>query len=248
MFYDLSALSPSQFESLSADLIGRDLALRFEQFGDGPDGGIDGRHATGTEQIILQSKHYDRSGFPQLERDLLKERTKIDGLDLSRYILSTSVPMTPARKAKLMAVIGPTLIKPGDIYGKEDLEGLLRNHQDIAEAHPALWQASGRVIESVLHRTLDARERLNDAPPVLQSLLPKLQEDGVEVQGVNGGVKPGQAAAQKSATLCARMRLPRGRSPSGGLMRARRFPEGFSRPFGLGFGRDDSCRRSSRGC
>ncbi|MBU2485435.1 MAG: hypothetical protein KKG78_10145, partial [Alphaproteobacteria bacterium] len=51
-----------------------------------------------------------------------------------------------------------------------------------------------------------------------------------DVDSVNGGVKPGQAAAQKSATLCARMRLPRGRSPSGGLMRARRFPEGFSRP------------------
>lgn len=45
-----------------------------------------------------------------------------------------------------------------------------------------LWEASGRVIENVLNRALDARERRNEAPPVLQSLLPKRQEEGVEVQ------------------------------------------------------------------
>ena len=56
-----------------------------------------------------------------------------------------------------------------------------------------------------------------------------------------GGVKVGHGGA--------RMRPPGGRSPSGGLMRARRFFErDFSRPFGLGFERDGSFRRSSRGC
>ncbi|WP_423228989.1 hypothetical protein [Sinorhizobium meliloti] len=56
-----------------------------------------------------------------------------------------------------------------------------------------------------------------------------------------GGAKVGHCGAH--------MRPPGGRSPSGGLMRARRFLErGFSQPCGRGFERDDSCRRSSRGC
>ena len=151
MYFDLSVLSPSEFEALSADLIGRDIDLRFERFGDGPDGGVDGRHAKGPKRIILQAKHYNLSGFSQLERAMREERSKVDRLEPSRYILSTSVSMTPLRKAKLKDIIGSALVDLGDVYGKEDLKGLLRNYQDIAEAHPALWQTSGRVIESVLN-------------------------------------------------------------------------------------------------
>jgi hypothetical protein len=173
MSFDLSVLSPSQFESLSADLIGRDTGFRFEQFGEGRDGGIDGRRATGTGHIILQAKQYDRSGISKLKSELRKEREKIDKLGPKRYILSTSVSMTPPRKAELMEILGPAVLSPGDIYGKEDLEGLLRNHADLVEAHPALWETSGKVLGEVLHRTLDERERRNEAPAVLQSLLPK---------------------------------------------------------------------------
>ncbi len=56
-----------------------------------------------------------------------------------------------------------------------------------------------------------------------------------------GGAKVGHCGAG--------LRRPGGRSPSGGLRPARRFFEGsFSRPFERDFERDDSCRRSSRGC
>jgi putative transposase len=56
-----------------------------------------------------------------------------------------------------------------------------------------------------------------------------------------GGAKVGHCRAG--------LRPPGGRSPSGGLRPARRFFEGsFSRLFGRDFERDDSFRRSSRGC
>ena len=64
MLHNFSALSPSQFEYLSADLIGRETGVRFEQFGEGPDGGMDGRHARGPDLTILQAKRYDASAFP----------------------------------------------------------------------------------------------------------------------------------------------------------------------------------------
>jgi len=48
---------------------------------------------------------------------------------------------------------------------------------------------------------------------------------------VNGGVKTGHGAEQKSATLGAGMRPAGGRSPSGGLIPALRFSEGFQPAF-----------------
>lgn len=172
MPHDFSSLSPLQFEALSADLIGRDAGLRFEQFGSGPDGGMDGRHAKGPSLTILQAKNYGGSGLSLLSRTLRKERMAIDKIDPGRYILSTSVSMTPARKKALMEIIGPSLLEPGDIYGKEDLEALLRVHSDILEAHPELWQANATVLETVLNRTLDERDQRLQPPPVLASLLP----------------------------------------------------------------------------
>ena len=64
MNHNFSALSPSEFEALSADLIGRALGVRFEQFGEGADGGIDGRHVAGSNGItILQAKRYEKSSI-----------------------------------------------------------------------------------------------------------------------------------------------------------------------------------------
>lgn len=179
---DLSALSPSQFESLSADLIGRDLGLRFEQFAEGPDGGMDGRHVTETEGVtILQAKRYAKSAMPALKRTLKEEREKIDRLAPARYVLATSVSMTPARKQELMEICGSSLRTPGDVYGREDLEGLLRAHPDIEEAHPSLWTApSGGALERVMVKALERHERGRRPPEVLSNLLPRRKGNAEE--------------------------------------------------------------------
>lgn len=173
MLHNFSALSPSQFEYLSADLIGRETGVRFEQFGEGPDGGIDGRHARGPDLTILQAKRYDASAFSELMRVMRSSRATIDAMAPSRYILSTSVSMSPDRKRKLMEVVGPSLIEPGDIYGKEDLEALLRRHPQVQEEFPALWPVGATVIKSLLNSALDERERKAKPPEILASLLPR---------------------------------------------------------------------------
>lgn len=173
MLHNFSTLSSAQFEYLSSDLIGRDIGVRFEQFGVGPDGGMDGRHARGPNLIILQAKNYVGSGFSGLMREMRNSRAAIDGLAPSRYILSTSVSLSPDKKQKLMEVIGPYLQEPGDIYGKEDLEALLRRYPQVQEEFPALWPAGATVIKALLNSTLDARERRTRPPEILASLLPR---------------------------------------------------------------------------
>lgn len=172
---DFSSLSPSEFEALSADLIGRALGIRFEQFGEGADGGIDGRHAPEAQRLtILQAKRYERTAISALKREMSKERAKIDRLAPDRYILSTSVAMTPQRKQDLIEICSPAVRSPGNIFGHEDLEALLRAHPDIEEAHPKLWTpASGRTLKRMLNETLDERQGRLKPPSVLQALLPK---------------------------------------------------------------------------
>ena len=55
MSYDLRALSWPDFEDLARDLIGRELGVRFEAFAPGPDGGVDGRHATAAGGCVRNS-------------------------------------------------------------------------------------------------------------------------------------------------------------------------------------------------
>jgi len=135
MKYDFSTLSADDFEDLSRDLIGADLGVRFEAFTAGTDGGIDGRHATADGSIILQAKHYFRSGFSKLKSTMKEERQSVDGLEPKRYVLSTSVALTPANKQALAEIIGPSLLSTGDIFGADDLYALLRAHPEIVKAH-----------------------------------------------------------------------------------------------------------------
>lgn len=156
---DFSKLSPRDFEKLALDLVGREIKLRFEAFTDGADGGIDGRHVGPGTLIILQAKHYFRSDFRKLASTMKKERVKIDELQPTRYILATSVALTPANKSRLEALIGPWLKCPGDILGKDDLNHLLALHPKVELAYEGLWQESAGILQKLV------RDAVHDAFP-----------------------------------------------------------------------------------
>jgi DNA polymerase III delta prime subunit len=149
--YSFSSLSPADFEDLTRDLLGREYACRFEGFGPGPDGGIDGRHAKTVGTFILQAKHYRMSGFPALASQMRRERGAINQMAAHRYILATSVSLTPANKKALAEIIGPSLKASHDLVGFEDLNGLLRKHPEIAKSHVKLWLSDTAVLERILH-------------------------------------------------------------------------------------------------
>lgn len=173
MTYDFSSLSPADFEDLTRDLLGRELGIRFEAFPDGPDDGMDGRHAAADGNVILQAKHYYRSGFAKLKAKMKSERASIDALQPKRYILATSAALTPANKTQLGEVIGPALISPGDLFGPQDLEALLRKFPDIETAHPKLWQQSSAVLKNLITGAVaDALPKQAAIPHTLAKLLP----------------------------------------------------------------------------
>ena len=174
MNYDFATLSFNDFEALSRDLLGRELGVRFEAFPEGPDDGMDGRHASGDSDIILQAKHYYRSGASKLKSKMKAERASIDTLAPQRYLLTTSASLTPMAKHELAEIIGPSLTCPGDIFGPDDLNALLRKYPDIEQAHPKLWQQSAGVMKAVVADAVkDLLKPTSGTPEAIVSLLPK---------------------------------------------------------------------------
>lgn len=174
MKYDFATLSADDFEDLTRDLVGLELGVRFEAFTAGKDDGMDGRHALADGAIILQSKHYHRSGFSKLKSKMKEERPSIDGLAPKRYVLATSVPLTPGNKDALAEVIGPGLVSTGDIFGADDLNALLRANPEIEKAHQSLWAQNTPVLEQVLTSVVRKAMAPESVPPALASLLPRL--------------------------------------------------------------------------
>ena len=153
---DLENLSHADFEELCRDIAEVLTGGRFEAFGSGPDGGVDGRHSKSGCETILQCKHYLKSTFPNLQRSIQGEVEKIKKLKPSRYILFTSHSLTPDRKQKILQTFKGLPVKSADILGKEDIEDILRRNPEIRKAHIKLWLSSTAVLERVLNSGLES--------------------------------------------------------------------------------------------
>ena len=151
--YDFKQLSPYEFEQISRDLIQTCLGIRLESFKIGRDNGIDFRYApSAKEKLIVQCKHYVRTGLSGLFRDIRKEKIKIDSLNSTRYILTTSVALSPGNKDDICRIIPGTFST--DIWGQDDLNNLLSLHPEVERSHFKLWLASKAVLDRVIHNAV----------------------------------------------------------------------------------------------
>jgi hypothetical protein len=151
--YDFKTLSPVDFEVLSRDLLQEELALTLQSFTSGKDGGVDFRYSRdAVGDMIVQCKHYAESGYDALLHTLAKvELPKIRKLSPKRYLLTTSVPLTPKRKDDIRRSLSPYVTTSDDLYGKDDLNNLLGKFSAIERKTIKLWLFSLPLLEEVLH-------------------------------------------------------------------------------------------------
>jgi hypothetical protein len=165
--YDFtSALSPLDFEHLSMDLLEAELGLRFESFREGRDRGIDLRYAPASSnsslgsgnrpplakraEIIVQCKRYSK--YSDLKSVMEREElAKIVALNPHRYVLTTSVSLSPKQVDELTQILFPFVNATDDIYGRERLNALLAKHPEVERRHVKLWVSSAGVLETILH-------------------------------------------------------------------------------------------------
>ena len=167
--YNFSQISDFEFEALCRDLLQAELGVSLELFAPGPDGGIDIRYIGVVDgeghTIVAQCKRWDENSFSPLLRHLSSvELPKIQELAPNRYIVMTSVKLTPDRKERIVAALGSWVRTPSDVIGRDDLSGLLSKHQDVERRHVKLWLTSSEVLDALLNsgiarRSEDAIER-----------------------------------------------------------------------------------------
>ncbi len=150
--YDFQTLSPKDFEELTRDLLQKELNITFESFKNGKDQGIDLRYARNLkDEIIIQCKHYKNSTFSDLIKSLKGEVNKIQKINPSRYIVVTSLALSPQNKEKILSTCSPYITSTSDILGLDDLNNLIQKNKDVENNHFKLWMTSTNVLERILH-------------------------------------------------------------------------------------------------
>ncbi len=159
MNYDFSQLNDKEFEILVNDLLSMKFGNSIERFKSGKDGGVDGRFfLTNKKEVILQSKHYFRTGYKGLISKLVKEeQEKVSKLNPHRYIFITSLPLSRNNKKEIMAVFHPYIVSDDDVFGQEDLNDLLRDNPEIEERHYKLWISSTVVLNRIMNNAIRGR-------------------------------------------------------------------------------------------
>jgi hypothetical protein len=157
--FDLARLTDFDFEAVCKDIFEREFDVSLEIFATGKDGGVDLRHYRASGQtLIVQCKHWTRSSGSKLVSYMRRtELPKIKKLDPGRYILTTSMSLTKGTKDALYQTLKPYVSSPGDIYGQEELNALLRKHEDVVRKHLRLWLTSASVLKSLLSKSVLTR-------------------------------------------------------------------------------------------
>jgi hypothetical protein len=151
--YDFHRLSPYDFEELVRDLLQAEWHVRLETFTPGRDSGIDLRYLSEPEgTTVIQCKHMQGSSYADLLRKLRNlEEPKVRKLAPQRYILATSVGLTPANKDEIVRLFSPYLHGPSDVVGRDDISNLLRRHPEVETGNFKLWLTSAAVMQRVLN-------------------------------------------------------------------------------------------------
>lgn len=156
--YDFSNLSDKEFESLSIDVVSAQYGQQFERFKEGKDGGIDGRfHRSGSNlgKLILQAKHWKKTGLSKLLKHLANiEKPKVDLLKPDRYILTVAKNLSPENKKSIKNALSPHIKDEADILGIEDLNDILSRNQEIERRHYKLWITSSNTLAHFLNKPI----------------------------------------------------------------------------------------------
>jgi len=152
-YYNFLNLSSFEFELLIRDLLQKKLNIDLESFTSGRDLGIDLRYSINFENnLIVQCKRIGK--FDDLKNNLQKEVEKVKKIKPKRYIIATSVGLTPNQKIIIKNMFGHFIINNNDIIGKDEINNFLLQYKEVEKQHFKLWLSSTNVLESILHSNI----------------------------------------------------------------------------------------------
>ena len=159
--YDFLNLSPFDFEELTRDLLQKYYDIYFESFTTGRDKGIDLRCSKASNNdLIVQCKKYNN--YSSLKSSLKEEYQKVKILNPKKYVLSTSVGLTPLNKDEIVQIFNGYIKETSDILGKNDLNNLLGQYPEIEKQHFKLWLSSTNILHKLIHNDIINRSEFEE--------------------------------------------------------------------------------------
>lgn len=159
--YDFLNLSPFDFEELTRDILQKHFNIYLESFTTGRDKGIDLRYSKEkNNNLIVQCKKYDN--YSSLKSSLKEEYQKVKILNPQKYVLSTSVGLTPLNKDEIVQIFNGYIKETSDILGKNDLNNLLGQYPEIEKQHFKLWLSSTNILHKLLHSDIINRSEFEE--------------------------------------------------------------------------------------
>ena len=154
-FHEVFRSQPLRFQQFACAVVSQKSGCTFQRFGPGPDGGADGLYASENGDMVLQAKCTSVRGRGLLGM-LRREREKIAGKALSRYILVLSLNSVSWQQKEAIREMIPEIRDTNDIITGEDLNGFLERPEYawIERAYPELWLSSANQLEEILSRTM----------------------------------------------------------------------------------------------
>ena len=149
--YDFRILQYNEFECLTRDLLQKEFNIYIESFKDGRDDGIDLRFGKiKGQETVIQVKRYKE--WRELKNHLKKEVSKVRKLNPNKYLLSTSVGLSPQNKSEIIEIFSPYIKSSNDIYGRDDLNNLIGKYKDIEQKYYKLWLGSINVLQEIINK------------------------------------------------------------------------------------------------
>jgi hypothetical protein len=108
----------------------------------------------------LLQKYYDI--YLESLSNLKKECQKAKILNPQKYVLSTSVGLTPLNKDEIIKIFNGYIKSPSDIFGKDDLNNLLGQFSEIEKKHFKLWFSSTNILQKLLSNDIISRSEFEE--------------------------------------------------------------------------------------
>ncbi|WP_338791228.1 restriction endonuclease [Bernardetia sp. MNP-M8] len=160
--YDFSTLNDKEFETLVKDLLNAKFGFELQDFKKGRDKGIDLRYSTSENDnsLVVQVKHYVNSKYANLKYGMINtELPKVKKLKPSRYIVVTSLELSPQEKDELKKELKPFILSSQDIIARNELNSYLSENKEIEKKYFKLWFSSINVFNSILNNAVEGRTR-----------------------------------------------------------------------------------------
>ena len=154
--FNYENLSDYEFENLCCDIISKKLGVQLRIFATGRDGGIDATDDTKTHNIVVQAKHYIRSGYAALLRTLRGEVEKVKQLDPNKYYVCCAQKLTPGNVSEIYNLFSDYMCDTNNVIDLNVIDTFLSKPEnaDVLRKHYKLWLESTEILNQIYNRNI----------------------------------------------------------------------------------------------